>query len=471
LTNIKTNSLHRINKVHFIGIGGVGMSGIAEVMFNIGYNVSGSDLAKNAHTQRLLDMGVKIAYKHAAENVADVDAVVLSSAVDENNVELKAARERKIPIVPRAEMLAELMRFKQGIAVAGTHGKTTTTSLISMIFALADLDPTYVIGGKVNSVGSNAKLGNGKYFIAEADESDASFLHLSPFISVVTNIDNDHLQTYKHDMQILKQAYVNFIHNIPFYGLGIVCIDDLNVRSILLDIHRPILTYGFSNDADVKILSWTPKDRKTNFTIQLPNKEIHSFTLNLMGQHNVLNACAAIMVALEADIAIDTIKLALANFQGVGRRLQVLGERMVNNKSFTLIDDYGHHPTELASVIAAIKSNWPHRRLFMIFQPHRYTRTHDLFEDFCKVLSQVDTLFLLNVYSAGEKEIIGADSKSLCSHIRAIGLVDPIFINDHAELLTILPNILRDQDILLTQGAGDVSKVAALLMQEFVCLA
>jgi UDP-N-acetylmuramate--alanine ligase len=468
LTNLKLNSLHRINNVHFIGIGGVGMSGIAEVMFNIGYKVSGSDISKNGHTQRLIEMGVNIIHSHSPENIEFADVVVLSSAIDENNVELKAARLKKIPVVPRAEMLAELMRFKQGIAVAGTHGKTTTTSLISTIFALAELDPTYVVGGKVTSVGLNAKLGNGAYFIAEADESDASFLHLSPFLSVVTNIDNDHLQTYNHDMRMLRQAYVQFIHNIPFYGLGILCIDDQNVRSILPDIHRPILTYGFAADADVRILSWEPRDKKTFFEVQFADGQVHKFELNLMGQHNVLNACAAILVAREADIDFSVIKLALLEFQGVGRRMQTLGEGCIEDKKFTVIDDYGHHPTELAAVIAAIKANWPKRRLLMIFQPHRYTRTHDLFDDFCTVLSQVDVLFLLNVYAAGEKEIIGADSKALCSHIRSIGIIDPIYINDPHELLTILPHIIRNNDILLTQGAGDVSKVAAVLMKEFV---
>lgn len=467
---VETNfGMRRIKTIHFIGIGGVGMSGIAEVLSNLGYVVTGSDLHKNASTERLNNLGIKVTYSHISENVATCDAVVISTAVPENNIEIVTARQRRIPIVPRAEMLAELMRFKQGIAVAGTHGKTTTTSLIATVFAAAKLDPTFVVGGKVNSFGFNAKLGQGGYFIAEADESDASFLHLSPMISIVTNIDRDHMETYEHDFELLTATFLEFIHRLPFYGLVVLCIDDPAVRSLLPAITRPYITYGFSADADIRAINWHVDGRRTHFTVQIPGySEPIAMQVNLSGKHNVLNSLAALAVALEADIPVTCIQDSLAQFKGVGRRFEVLGEFSIDDKNFTLMDDYGHHPREVQAVIEAARGSWPGRRLVMIYQPHRYTRTKALFEDFAVTLSEVDVLIMLDIYSAGEAQIPGVDSRNLCGSIRQRGLVDPIFVEDTEQLSVILQSIVQDGDIVITQGAGTIGKIAKSLAQQFV---
>ncbi|HSX20096.1 MAG TPA: UDP-N-acetylmuramate--L-alanine ligase [Gammaproteobacteria bacterium] len=461
--------MRRIKTIHFIGIGGVGMSGIAEVLANLGYTVTGSDVQKSSATERLTNLGIEIAYSHIAENVATCDAVVVSSAISAHNVELETARMRRIPIVPRAEMLAELMRFKQGIAVAGTHGKTTTTSLIATIFAQAKLDPTFVVGGKVNSFGFNAKLGQGKYFIAEADESDASFLHLSPMISVVTNIDRDHMETYADDFNKLTDTFLEFVHRIPFYGLAVLCIDDPAVRNMLPRISRPYITYGFSPDADIRASNWQINGRHTNFTVQIPGvDEPIDMQVNLSGKHNVLNSLAAIAVALDANISLQCIKDSLMHFKGVGRRFEVLGEFDIEGKKIILMDDYGHHPSEVQAVIDAIRGSWPGQRLVMIYQPHRYSRTKALFEDFATTLSGVDVLLMLEVYSAGEEAIPGIDSRALCGNIRQRGAVDPIFVEDAAELRTILHGVIQHGDIVLTQGAGNIGKIAKQLAEEIV---
>ena len=460
--------MRRIKTIHFVGIGGVGMSGIAEVLVNLGYQVTGSDIAKNSSTERLTKLGVNVTYSHIAENVADCDVVVVSSAVSSHNIELEIARKRRIPIVPRAEMLAELMRFKQGIAVAGTHGKTTTTSLIATLFAAAGLDPTFVVGGKINSFGFNAKLGQGSYFIAEADESDASFLHLSPMISVVTNIDRDHMETYADDFSKLSDTFLEFIHRLPFYGLVVLCIDDPVIRSLLPQIIRPYITYGFSPDADVKALDWRTEGQQTMFTLVTPgNQQPLAMRVNLSGKHNVLNALAAIAVSLDADIPMACIKDGLEHFKGVGRRFQVLGEFNFEGKNITLVDDYGHHPREVKAVIDAVRGSWPGRRLVMIYQPHRYTRTKALFEDFAATLSEVDVLIMLDIYSAGETSIPGVDSRTLCGSIRERGVVDPIFVEDPQLLFNTLQGIIKHGDIVLTQGAGTIGKIAKQIAANF----
>jgi UDP-N-acetylmuramate--alanine ligase len=462
------SGMRRIKTIHFVGIGGMGMSGIAEVLVNLGYTVSGSDLSKSSITERLTELGVQVSYSHIAENVADCDVIVVSSAVPSNNIELETARKRRIPVVPRAEMLAELMRFKQGIAVAGTHGKTTTTSLIATLFAAADLDPTFVVGGKVNSFGFNAKLGRGEYFIAEADESDASFLHLSPMISVVTNIDRDHMETYEDDFAKLCDTFLEFIHRLPFYGLAVLCIDDPIVRALMPQIIRPYITYGFSPDADVKALSWQTDKRQTTFTMSIPGQqEPIEMRLNLSGKHNVLNALAAIAVSLDANISLDCIKMGLENFKGVGRRFEILGEYNIDDKNIILIDDYGHHPREVKAVLDAVRGSWPGRRVVMVYQPHRYSRTKALFEDFAATLSEVDTLIMLEVYSAGEAEIPGVDSRTLCGSIRKRGLVDPIFVEDQNKLFSTLQDIIKDGDVVITQGAGTIGKIANMLALSF----
>ncbi len=456
--------MRRIKNIHFVGIGGIGMSGIAEVLANLGYTVTGSDVSKNSSTERLANLGIKITYSHIADNVAECDVLVVSTAVATNNIELETARMRRIPIVPRAEMLAELMRFKQGIAVAGTHGKTTTTSLIATMFAAANLDPTFVVGGQVNSFGFNAKLGQGQYFIAEADESDASFLHLSPMVSVVTNIDRDHMETYDDDFGKLCATFLEFIQRLPFYGLAVLCIDDPAVRSIIPQITRPYITYGFSSDADIRALDWQVIGRQTIFNMKIPGcAEIIPMRVNLSGKHNVLNSLAAIAVALDANIALTTIQEGLEQFKGVGRRFQVLGEYCLAGKQVTLLDDYGHHPREVQAVIDAVRGSWPGRRLVMIYQPHRYSRTKSLFEDFAATLSEVDVLLMLEIYAAGELAIPGVDSRTLCGNIRHRGIVDPIFVPDNAQLLDTLQSVLHDGDIVLTQGAGDIGKLAKQL--------
>lgn len=462
--------MRRIQKIHLVGVGGAGMGGIAEVLHNLNYEVSGSDIVKNAMTERLSKLGIKITYAHIAENVETCDVVVVSSAIASNNIELVMARKRKIPIVPRAEMLSELMRFKHGIAVAGTHGKTTTTSLISSIFAEAKLDPTFVIGGQLNSMGVNAKLGTGEYFIAEADESDASFLHLMPMMTVITNIDKDHLGTYNNDFACLKAAFLEFLQQLPFYGLAVICIDDEGNQDILPEITRPVITYGFSSIADVRAINVRQEREKCYFEAILPGfDQPLPFQLNIPGRHNVLNALAAIIIAMEVGISIDAIRQGLLHFQGTGRRFQVLGKFRVGagDEEVLLVDDYGHHPREVKAIINAVREGWPERRLVMVYQPHRYTRTKALFDDFAATLSDVDVLLMLDVYSAGEEPIPGADSRDLCGNIRSRGQIDPIFIEDPSKLHHTLQGILKNGDILLMQGAGSVSKIAHKLAEQF----
>ena len=454
--------MQRVRRVHFVGIGGVGMSGIAEVMNTIGYEVSGSDLSEGAVTEKLKAAGIKVYKGHRAENVSDVDVVVTSSAVPVNNPEIQVARARMIPVVPRAEMLAELMRFSNGIAVAGTHGKTTTTSLIASILAEGNLDPTYVIGGKLNSSASNAKLGSGQYLVAEADESDASFLYLQPMLAVVTNVDADHLQTYGGDFDRLREAFIEFLHHLPFYGLAIVCVDDENARGLLPKITRPVIRYGIEQDADICASGIRTSGLQSVFDVMLPNSDVPlNITLNLPGRHNILNALAAIAVAFELGVDKAAIQTALKNFAGIGRRMQMYGDIKISGGVVTMVDDYGHHPTEIAATLQAVRSSWPNRRLVAVFQPHRFSRTYDLFDDFSAVLSDVDVLLIAKVYAAGEKPIKGANARSLCAAIRQRGKVNPILVKDIDEVENELISVLQDGDVLLTLGAGSVGRVAA----------
>ena len=457
--------MRRIRHIHFVGIGGAGMSGIAEVLLNLGYSVSGSDLRASAVTARLAQLGAVIRFGHAAEHIAGCDAVVISSAVAEDNPEVVAARAARIPVVPRAEMLAELMRFRYGIAVAGTHGKTTTTSLITSLLAEGGLDPTFVIGGRLNSAGANARLGAGRYLVAEADESDASFLFLQPMIAVVTNIDADHLSTYGNDFARLRETFVEFLHHLPFYGLAVLCADDPQVRAILPRLTRPVLTYGTSEDCDARATDIVQEGLRTRFLAHLPGLSAPlPITLNLPGRHSVLNALAALAVARELGVAETAIRRALQNFQGIGRRFQQHGELVLpGGGRATVMDDYGHHPREIQAVLNALRGAWPQRRLVLAFQPHRFSRTRDLFDDFAQVLSEVDTLILLDVYPAGEKPIAGADGRSLSRAIRTRGKVDPVFVEHSAELPAVLPGLLRDGDLLLLMGAGDIGAMAVQL--------
>jgi UDP-N-acetylmuramate--alanine ligase len=455
---------HKVKNIHFVGIGGSGMSGIAEVLINLDFTVTGSDLASNATTKRLASFGATVYQGHGAENVQDADVVVVSSAVNEENPEVKAARAKNIPVVPRALMLAELMRFRQGIAVAGTHGKTTTTSLIASILAEAGMDPTFVIGGKLEAANANAKLGTGEYIVAEADESDASFLHLTPVMAVVTNIDQDHMDTYEHSFDKLKSAFVEFLQQLPFWGMAVVCIDDANIREILPRVTKPVMTYGFSEEAKVRAKNVRADDGKMHFTVQRINGVITEFdvTLNLPGNHYVLNALAAIAIASELNVPDAAIIKALKEFKGVGRRFERYGEVAAKNGgTFTLIDDYGHHPVEMQAVIAAARAAFPERRLVMAFQPHRYTRTRDCFEDFVRVLSSADVVLLTEVYSAGEAPIIAADTRSLIRAIRVAGKVEPLFV----ETTDILPQVILDvaqaSDVVIVMGAGSIGQVAA----------
>lgn len=454
-----------IKHVHFVGIGGVGMAGIAEVLLRQGYTVSGSDLSENSLTQWLRVMGAIIYRGHEAENIKNADVIVRSSAVDWENPELQAARALRIPIVPRAEMLGELMRFRYGVAIAGTHGKTTTTSLVTSILAEAGLDPTFVIGGRLNSVGSNARLGRGHYLVAEADESDASFLYLKPMISIITNIDQDHMSTYEHDFDKLKTTFKDFIHRLPFYGLAVLCIDDPIVREMLPNFSRPILTYGLCKEADVRTYSYSQSGMRTKFVVERSKGQPPlAVTLNLPGRHNVLNALAAIAVASELKIQDKAILDALENFAGIGRRFQIYGDfALSKGGKVTLVDDYGHHPREIAATLQAARESWPDRRLVMVYQPHRYTRTRDLFGDFCKVLSLPDKLMLLDVYSAGEDYIQGADGNALIHEIKKIGNIEPIFVDKHDLLPSLFETELLDGDVLLMQGAGNIGALAARL--------
>ncbi len=464
-------SMGRIRCIHFVGIGGVGMGGIAEVMLNLGYDISGSDLNENAVTQRLTKLGAKIYSGHEAENVLNCDVVVVSTAVKEDNPEVVTAHEKRIPVVPRAEMLAELMRFRYGIAVAGTHGKTTTTSLVASVLAEGDFDPTFVIGGRLNSAGTNARLGESHYLVAEADESDASFMHLQPMMAVVTNIDADHMETYGGDFENLRQTFIEFLHHLPFYGLAVLCIDDDEVRNVIPQINRPMITYGFSDDADIHATNLRQEGNKTFFSVAKEgNNNWLDITLNMPGEHNVLNALAAIAVANEIGVDAESIQQALLKFEGIGRRFQINGEYQVGGTNITVmhVDDYGHHPREVDATIQAIRNGWPDKRLVVAFQPHRYSRTRDLFEDFTAVLSNVDTLVLLEVFSAGEAVIAGADGRSLARAIRARGQVEPVFVEHIEELASTLKGVLKDGDILLTLGAGSIGVAANKLKEELV---
>ncbi len=457
---------HKVKHIHFVGIGGVGMSGIAEVLLNLGFEVSGSDLGSNATTLRLAGAGAQVHIGHDAEYIAGADVVVISSAVNADNPEVVAAREKKIPVVPRATMLAELMRFKQGIAIAGTHGKTTTTSLTASILEAAGLDPTFVIGGKLHAAGSNARLGSGEFLVAEADESDASFLLLSPVISVVTNIDQDHMDTYEHDFEKLKGAFVDFLQRLPFYGRAVLCIDDPHVRAILPEITSPVTTYGVSPDAMLRAENIRAEAGRMCFDAVWENGESRriAITLNIPGHHNVLNALAAIAVSLEAGADDVAIQKALAEFAGVGRRFQRYGEiKLPQGGSFTLVDDYGHHPVEMAATLAAARGAFPGRRLLLAFQPHRYSRTRDCFEDFVKVLSTVDGLLLAEVYAAGEAPIVAADGRSLTRAMRVQGKVEPVFVENIADMPAAILAAARDGDVVLTMGAGSIGGVPGKL--------
>ena len=455
---------HKVKNIHFIGIAGSGMSGIAEVLLNLDFSVSGSDLVVNATTKRLTNFGATVYQGHAAENLGAADVVVVSSAVNEQNPEVIAARQKNIPVVPRALMLAELMRFRQGIAVAGTHGKTTTTSLIASILAEAGMDPTYVIGGKLEAANANAKLGTGEYIVAEADESDASFLHLTPVMAVVTNIDQDHMETYEHSFDKLKSAFVEFLQQLPFWGMAVVCIDDANIREILPRVTKPVMTYGFSEDARIRAKNVRADDGKMHFTVQRINGVTTEFdvTLNLPGNHYVLNALAAIAIASELNVPDVAIIKALKEFKGVGRRFERYGEVAAKNGgSFTLIDDYGHHPVEMQAVIAAARAAFPERRLVLAFQPHRYTRTRDCFEDFVRVISSADAVVLTEVYAAGEAPIVAADTRSLIRAIRVAGKVEPLFVESTNDLPQAILGLAQDHDVVIVMGAGSIGQAAS----------
>jgi UDP-N-acetylmuramate--alanine ligase len=456
---------HKVRRIHFVGIGGSGMSGIAEVMLNLGYEVGGSDIAENAATRRLAGLGARVVIGHRAENIDEADAVVVSTAVKDDNPEVQAARTRQIPVVPRALMLAELMRLKQGIAVAGTHGKTTTTSLVASILAAGGLDPTFVIGGRLNSAGAHAGLGSGEFIVAEADESDASFLHLQPVIAVVTNIDADHMETYGHDFGRLKQAFVDFLQHLPFYGAAILCEDDCNLREIMPAVSKPIVRYGLAESAHIRAVDIRHEGAQMKFSVLRPGSAPKlDIVLNLPGVHNVQNALAAIAVADEVGVPDEAIARALADFKGVGRRFQRYGEvPLESGGQFTLIDDYGHHPAEMAATLAAARGAFPGRRLVLAFQPHRYTRTRDCFEDFVKVLTTVDLLLLAEVYPAGEAPIVAADGRALVRAIRVTGALEPIFVEDIGEMPQQIMNVARDGDVVLTMGAGSIGGVPGKL--------
>jgi UDP-N-acetylmuramate--alanine ligase len=455
---------HKVKRVHFVGIGGAGMSGIAEVLATQGFRVSGSDLAESAVTRRLESLGVAIAIGHAAANTAGVDAVVVSAAVAADNPEVVAARERGIPIVPRALMLAELMRLKQGIAVAGTHGKTTTTSLIASVLAEGGLDPTFVIGGRLLAAGANARLGTGDFLVAEADESDASFLYLTPVIAVVTNIDADHMEAYGHDFGKLTRAFVDFVQRLPFYGVAVLCIDDPNVRAVLPEVAKPVITYGLADDAQLRAVDVANADGRMHFVVRSARAPDLPVELAAAGVHNVQNALAAIAIGREVGVADGAIAKALAEFKGVGRRFQRYGDvALGTGGTFTLIDDYGHHPAEMAATLAAARDSFPGRRVVLAFQPHRFTRTRDLFEDFVRVLSSADALVLADVYSAGESPLVAADGRALARAVRVAGRVEPVFVESIGEMPDAIRAIARDGDVVLTMGAGSIGQVAPQL--------
>lgn len=459
--------MRRVRTVHMVGIGGVGMAGIASVLLNLGYAVTGSDIKDGVTTQALAAQGAKIFIGHAAENVESADVVVVSTAVSEDNPEVATAHERLVPVVRRAEMLAELMRFRYGIAVAGTHGKTTTTSLVAALLAGGGLDPTFIVGGKVLGANSNARLGEGPYLVAEADESDASFLFLTPMMAIVTNIDADHLETYGGEFSRLTETFVEFLHHLPFYGLAVLCADDPVVRSILADVGRPIVTYGIDHDADVMAEDLAFDGTGTRFTLRRSGEPGHAVHLNLPGKHNVLNALAAAAVAHELGVDMAAIGEALSQFAGIGRRCEVHGEIVLADQRVLLVDDYGHHPRELVSIISAARNAWPDRRLVVVFQPHRFSRTRDLFDDFCQVLAELNVLVLCEVYAAGEHPIAGADGRALARGVRARGKVDPVFVDDVQRLGDVLSGVVRDGDVLLTLGAGDIGAVAQQMARTF----
>ena len=456
-------AMRRVERIHFVGIGGAGMGGIAEVLLNEGYKISGSDLGPNPVVERLASLGAEIKFGHDAANIQGASVVVVSSAIKTDNPEVSAALEKRIPVVRRAQMLAELMRYRHGIAIAGTHGKTTTTSLVSSIFAEAGADPTFVIGGLLNSAGTNARLGSGRFLIAEADESDASFLHLQPMAAIITNIEPDHMETYQGDFEKMKSTYLEFCHNLPFYGAVVLCIDDPVLRELMPRIGRTVITYGFSEDADYRISNFSQAGTQTHFVVTDTAGHSHTIELNLAGRHNALNATAAFAVSQDEGVPETAILAALKKFEGIGRRFQQYGEFDTGRGKVLLVDDYGHHPSEVAATVAAARSAWPNRRLVMAYQPHRYTRTRDLYEDFAKVLSTLDSLLLLEVYSAGEAAIAGADSRSLCRSIRARGQLDPIYVATPADLAGALADVLQDGDVLMTQGAGNIGALAKQL--------
>ncbi len=458
--------MKRVRRVHFIGIGGAGMGGIAEVLHTLGFQVSGSDVGVNAMTRRLEGLGVRIDIGHDPQHVDGCEVVVTTTAIAEDNAELASARRRHIPVVPRAQMLAELMRFRHGIAVAGTHGKTTTTSLVASVLAEGGLDPTYVIGGRLIGSGVNARLGASRYLVAEADESDASFLCLQPMMAVVTNVDADHLETYGGDFQRLTQTFLDFLHRLPFYGQAVLCYEDPTIRELLPEVAKPLTTYGFSDRADVYATHVRYQGTRSYFRVhRRGHDDSLDVVLTLPGRHNVLNALAAIVVARELDVDDGAVVRALAGFQGIARRSQVYGQRLSPAGHITLVDDYAHHPREIAATVQAARSSWPERRLVVVFQPHRYTRTRDLFEDFSQVLSEVDALVMLDVYPAGETPISGADGRTLCRAIRARGQVDPVFVDKLADVAGMLPGVLADGDVLLVLGAGDIGTLAPELAE------
>lgn len=450
----------RVRRVHFVGVGGVGMGGIAEVLHTLGYEVSGSDLRPGAMTARLESLGVRVGYGHAAEHAQGADVLVTSTAIDQNNPEIQWARAAAVPVIQRAEMLAELMRFRHGIAVAGTHGKTTTTSLVASVLAEGDLDPTFVIGGRLIGAGTNARLGEGEYLVAEADESDASFLHLSPLLAVVTNVDLDHMDTYDGDPQRLYRTFIEFLQRLPFYGLAVLCTDDPGVQRIREDVGRPSLGYGFEPGADVRAVDVRHDGPRMGFRVEQADRDSVDFELNLAGRHNVLNALGAISVARELGVADDAIQRGLAGFEGIGRRFQIHGEVQVSGRQVLLVDDYGHHPREIEATVSAARASWPDRRLVVAFQLHRYTRTRDLFEDFATVLSDLESLVLLDVHAAGEAPIAGADGRALARAIRNRGHVDPVFVEGPEDLPRALAGVLRNDDVLLVLGAGSIGAAA-----------
>jgi UDP-N-acetylmuramate--alanine ligase len=458
----------RINNIHFIGIGGSGMSGIAEVLLNQGYTVSGSDLHSNATINRLKTLGAQIFLDHHADHVAGVDIVVSSTAIAKDNPEIKAAIAKKIPVLPRAQMLGELMRLQQGIAIAGTHGKTTTTSLVTSLLTKGELDPTFVIGGLLNSAGTHARLGGGRYFVAEADESDASFLYLQPEMAIVTNIDSDHMQTYNNDFNCLQEAFIKFLHNLPFYGLAAVCIDDLVVKQLLPKIERPVVTYGFDETADIQALDFKQIGTVSHFKVKFKNTdEVLSLVLNLPGKHNVLNSLGAIAIAKECGVSNEDICAALASFQGVGRRLQQRGELKIKQYKVLLVDDYGHHPREIGVTLQALRDAWPDRRLVLTFQPHRYSRTKALFDDFARVLAKPDVMILLDIYPAGEQPIIGVNARTLADSIQKYSAKRPIFVEHLSDLTSVLEDTLQDGDVLLMQGAGNIGAEVLKLVEKW----